>query len=592
MESLFVRVLTLSLTGSAVLLPLLLLAPRLRGRYAAGTLSVLWLVLALRMALPVPLSLPWTAVTVDVSALPSVTLPAAPRAPAEVPEPAGPESVEPPRAVPPAAAPEGRPLPLLELAAWVWLAGGLALVGYQGAAYLLARRRLLRGAQPGTEEERAQLAALAAELGLRRTPRLLRTGEADAPLVVGLGRPVLLLPGRPLPADEREVVLLHELTHLRRHDLAHKALLFVPCAVHWFNPLVWWMAREAGRTLELCCDARVVRGRDEAFRRRYGTALLHLAAGGRGPVLSTRFGGGGRLLRARLANLFQHRRRGAAAAGLVLAAALAVTSLAACEQRLLTAEEAMDALEESIEVREYDIGPGELEYCISFRLPEHSGPEEEWNLHIAGRAETEALGGISLHYFDGEDWTAEKTYGIYLSPGQAADLTELTMEVWPPHGGRTGTYDAALHGRSIDLRALLREHFYVDARGFSLALPEPWPDLGAVQALDGGGLLLYCRALGPECGGIAQLHIETEPLEVLTGRDTLLGGLLALSLWPPGPAAQPAGGGGGGTGAVPCAVSGPVRRPGGAAVPLGGGLTTAGSSPRLTPAEDGRAPPQ
>ena len=46
MESLFVRVLTLSLTGSAVLLPLLLLAPRLRGRYAAGTLSVLWLVLA------------------------------------------------------------------------------------------------------------------------------------------------------------------------------------------------------------------------------------------------------------------------------------------------------------------------------------------------------------------------------------------------------------------------------------------------------------------------------------------------------------------------------------------------------------------
>ena len=59
MESLFVRVLTLSLTGSAVLLPLLLLAPRLRGRYAAGTLSVLWLVLALRMALPVPLSLPF-----------------------------------------------------------------------------------------------------------------------------------------------------------------------------------------------------------------------------------------------------------------------------------------------------------------------------------------------------------------------------------------------------------------------------------------------------------------------------------------------------------------------------------------------------
>ena len=55
-------------------------------------------------------------------------------------------------------------------------------------------------------------------------------------------------------------------------------------------------------------------------------------------------------------------------------------------------------LEESIEVREYDIGPGELEYCISFRLPEHSGPEEEWNLHIAGRAETEEL--LRAHLYD------------------------------------------------------------------------------------------------------------------------------------------------------------------------------------------------
>ena len=212
MESLFVRVLTLSLTGSAVLLPLLLLAPRLRGRYAAGTLSVLWLVLALRMALPVPLSLPWTAVTVDVSALPSVTLPAAPRAPAEVPEPAGPESVEPPRAVPPAAAPEGRPLPLLELAAWVWLAGGLALAGYQGAAYLLARRRLLRGAQPGTEEERAQLAALAAELGA-----LLGLEPGAPALVVGLGNRAITPDNIGPKAADQTMVTRHLVERVPEH---------------------------------------------------------------------------------------------------------------------------------------------------------------------------------------------------------------------------------------------------------------------------------------------------------------------------------------------------------------------------------------
>ena len=89
---------------------------------------------------------------------------------------------------------------------------------------------------------------------------------------------MLLLPGRPLPADEREVVLLHELTHLRRHDLAHKALLFVPCAVHWFNPLVWVMLVLANRDLELSCDAAVVRLYGAEARAPYARTLLELEA--------------------------------------------------------------------------------------------------------------------------------------------------------------------------------------------------------------------------------------------------------------------------------------------------------------------------
>lgn len=116
-----------------------------------------------------------------------------------------------------------------------------------------------------------------------------------------------------------------------------------------------------------------------------------------------------------------------------------------------------------------------------------------------------------------------------------------------------------------------------------------------MQALDGGGLLLYCRALGPECGGIAQLHIETEPLEVLTGRDTLLGGregcwLYLYGLQAPLPSLREAGEGV--QEQYHALYQALYADPGGAAVPLGGGLTTAGSSPRLTPAEDGRAPPQ
>ena len=259
MENLFLRVLTLSLTASLVLLPLLALAPRLHHRYAGRTFYVLWLVLAVRLVLPVQLILPEPAVTVELPPSQAVTVPAAvrPRAEAavsDVPQSAG-------AAEPAPAAPEaGRTFSWTQLGTWLWLGGVAALLVYQGAGYALARRKLLRDAEPGSEEETALLAALAAGLGVRRAPPLLRTADAASPMVLGLARPVLLLPEGQLPEEALEVVLRHELTHLKRRDVAYQALLLLARTVHWFNPLVWWMGREAGRSLELCCDDAVVRG--------------------------------------------------------------------------------------------------------------------------------------------------------------------------------------------------------------------------------------------------------------------------------------------------------------------------------------------
>lgn len=75
MEALFLRVTVLSLTGSAVLLPLLLLSGRIHHRYAAKTCYFLWLLLALRLLLPFQFPLPQPAVTVETPVYP-VSLPA------------------------------------------------------------------------------------------------------------------------------------------------------------------------------------------------------------------------------------------------------------------------------------------------------------------------------------------------------------------------------------------------------------------------------------------------------------------------------------------------------------------------------------
>lgn len=453
MEALFLRVVWISLTCSAVLIPLLVGKGWLRQHVRAKALYVVWLILALRLVVPVDLSLPEPAVTVEAPSY-QVALPA--RTPSAN-LPAGAQTEEPSAETgqtAPEAASAVRTIPVTALLSALWLFGVLAAALVQGGGYLLARRRLLRDARPDLEAE-AQAGQTAASLGLKRAVPVRRSRQVRTPMVLGLLRPVLLLPeGQAVD----EVVLCHELTHLKRLDLAYKALLVAACWLHWFNPLVWWMSRAASENLELCCDDDVAAGRDAAFRRKYGELLLSTAEEKPGPTLSSRFGGSKQAMKDRLTNLFVKKKRGRLLACTALAVLILVGGLVACEGRpAMTDMEALEALENSLS---YD---GER---VSFTIPEG---DREWNIHIAGRAEVEWLGGMSLHFLDGTDWTPGETYSFELSSLAAQDVTQLTMHIFQ------GTQEW-----EIDLLPYLP---YVNSEyGFTLTLPQSWR--GQVDIVD------------------------------------------------------------------------------------------------------------
>ncbi len=99
--------------------------------------------------------------------------------------------------------------------------------------------------------------------------RLKRSDEISSPLVYGFFRPVILLPFDFPKKDsaEYEQVLHHELTHIRSGDLWFKLGMLLVTCVHWFNPLVWLMLHLSTQDLEIRCDARVIRklGRKKAY---------------------------------------------------------------------------------------------------------------------------------------------------------------------------------------------------------------------------------------------------------------------------------------------------------------------------------------
>lgn len=453
METLFLRVVWLSATVSAVLLPLLLASRWLQSRVKAKSLYILWLLLAVRLVIPVEITLPKPAVTVQVPQY-EVTIPTN-RPSGELPD----DQLSPvePNVAPSLPQTEQEPVltaqtevPVAVVLGTLWLTGVFAIALIQISSYLVTRRALLRWARPVSPETREQIQYLALRLGLKRTFQMRRSDRVRTAMVLGVLRPVLLL-----PQEECDpLVVLHELNHLRRRDLEYKGLMMAACWLHWFNPLVWWMSRVAGRNLELCCDEDVAGKENSAFRHRYGRLLLECAAEGAGPVLSSRFGSSKEELKARLTNLFVAKKRGRALVCLALACAVLAGGLVACEQTQPPAPDAqLDALEESIS---YQDG------VLSFTLPEGEG---DWNIQISGRADTSDLGGISLHYMEGTEWTPSMIYFLPLSAQTVLDVTELTLTAW-------------LDGqeRSVDLVPYLRERiWYVNEEyGFTLQLPQEW----------------------------------------------------------------------------------------------------------------------
>ncbi|HJD21827.1 MAG TPA: M56 family metallopeptidase [Candidatus Gemmiger faecigallinarum] len=320
--------------GCAALV-LLALARRLRRRYGARWLCRVWLVLAALLLLPLRLAVPalsparvtlpaWTAT--DFRLETGGALLAAQQG-AAAGGTAGQGAAD--------AAGHAAVLAIspLELLAAVWLAGAAAVLLWQGAAYLVWRRRAVGRGVPAGEDWRQALQDAMNLHPMHRPPRLLASAAVRAPVTAGVLRPVLLVPrGMAAPAGA-DLMLIHELTHLRRHDLAFKLLLTVVCGLHWYNPAVWLLARRAGRDIETACDEQVAAGRGSAFRAAYSDALLHAARMGRAPALTTGFALTRRDWADRLRQLWDltPRRRGRGTLACLALAALAAGSLVACQ---------------------------------------------------------------------------------------------------------------------------------------------------------------------------------------------------------------------------------------------------------------------
>jgi beta-lactamase regulating signal transducer with metallopeptidase domain/HEAT repeat protein len=138
----------------------------------------------------------------------------------------------------------------------IWVAVVIVITGWLAYGALVVRGIVRRARPLDTQDWLVPLYEVSDRLELEEAPRLLRSEDAKMPFACGVFHPTIVLPAEcdNWTADRRLAVLLHELAHVRRHDLAGHTLGRLACAIYWFHPLVWTAAKQLRSESERACD--------------------------------------------------------------------------------------------------------------------------------------------------------------------------------------------------------------------------------------------------------------------------------------------------------------------------------------------------
>lgn len=140
----------------------------------------------------------------------------------------------------------------------IWATGIVLLLGYSIITYVKLNKRL------------SNVVHLKDQIYL--------VEDLGTPFVLGVFQPRIYLPST-LTDQELPMVILHEQTHIRRHDPLIKIVAFLTLCLHWFNPLVWIAFYCSVRDMEMACDEAVIKHMGHEVKKDYSQSLLALATG-------------------------------------------------------------------------------------------------------------------------------------------------------------------------------------------------------------------------------------------------------------------------------------------------------------------------
>ncbi len=267
--------LSLSVSGTLLLLLILGLKPLYKSRFSKRWQYYIWIIVALRFLLPFT---PDTTIVGSLFEKPGTTVitnevPTSPNVPA----PANTDNskTEPIQADRDIAAAMREPFNRYVCLFFIWSVFALVLFVRKITIYQGFIQYIKAGSTEVSDIKTLNLLSDCEEkLNIKTRVELSRNPLIASPIMIGFFRARIVLPACELDDKELSYIFVHELIHYKQRDMFYKWLIQIVVCAHWFNPFVYLLEKEVNKSCELSCDEKVISVLDDTARREYGDILI------------------------------------------------------------------------------------------------------------------------------------------------------------------------------------------------------------------------------------------------------------------------------------------------------------------------------
>ena len=145
--------------------------------------------------------------------------------------------------------------------AWCWLIGVLFYAIRLCGGLVQVHRLKSVGVLPISKDWEEIFDKLLIKTKIDKTVKLLQSSKVSVPMVLGYFKPMILMPVgimSGLSIDQVEAILLHELSHIKRHDFLVNIIQSIIEVIFYYHPVVWWLSSEIRKEREHCCDDQII----------------------------------------------------------------------------------------------------------------------------------------------------------------------------------------------------------------------------------------------------------------------------------------------------------------------------------------------